>query len=168
MANSDAVSNDDVIIRHACRALLLTETREVLLMQVKEPQTDWQAWITPGGGREGNEAPLETLRRELYEEVHLENFQLGPHIWNRSHRFDWEGRKLLQHEAYYLIDLEKFAPGDTSRFEDIEARAFLCFRWWNIDEILASDEVFVPGNLGELLKDMVENGPLPNPIRVGV
>ena len=137
-------------------------------MQVKEPTRDWQAWITPGGGREGDEGPMETLRRELYEEVHLTDFSLGPHIWQRSHRFDWEERKLLQHEAYYLVEVDKFSPGDTSRFEDIEMRAFLSFRWWHLDEILSSNELFVPGNLGELVRNLVENGPPAEPIRVGI
>ena len=159
---------DELIIRHACRALLLTEENELLLMHIKEPGTNWRAWITPGGGRIDGEEPFDTLRRELGEELHLDEFAMGPHVWNRCHRFDWEDRQYLQYEAFYLIKTKKFTPGDTSRFEDIEKRAFCSFRWWKLDDIVESKELFVPGNLGFLMVNMVNEGPLELPMRVGI
>jgi ADP-ribose pyrophosphatase YjhB (NUDIX family) len=67
-----------IIERHAIRAILLTQELEILLLRIKPPEGgDW-FWITPGGGLEAGETVEVGLRRELREELGLEDFVLGP------------------------------------------------------------------------------------------
>ena len=42
-------------------------------------------------------------------------------------------------------------------------------RWWKLEEIEAARDVeFAPGRLGAVLRDLVDRGPPPAPIDVGV
>jgi 8-oxo-dGTP pyrophosphatase MutT (NUDIX family) len=67
-----------VIEREAVRAILLTKASEVLLMRICAPDDGARFWITPGGGLEPDETVEEGLKRELKEELGLDNFQIGP------------------------------------------------------------------------------------------
>lgn len=40
-------------------------------------------------------------------------------------------------------------------------------RWWPVEEIVASHEVFAPGRLGELLRSLLTDGPPSPPIDAG-
>ena len=51
------------------QAAVLQEGR-VLLAQMRMPDGH-TFWLPPGGGREGNETPEETVRREIFEETNL-------------------------------------------------------------------------------------------------
>jgi len=50
----------------------------------------------------------------------------------------------------------------------VELLAFRGFRWWTVEKILASDEVFVPRELGTLLVQLRRDGPPEQPFEVGV
>jgi 8-oxo-dGTP pyrophosphatase MutT (NUDIX family) len=156
-----------VIERTVCRAVLLTPDREVLLIRIREPGTGWTAWITPGGGVEDGESPEDTLRREMHEETGLTEFELGPHLWDRDFTAPWEGKVYRQIESFWLIQTPRFEPTLDHQPSAIELRAFRRFRWWSIEEIEESEEIFVPLRMGELLRDLVENGPPAVPIDTG-
>ena len=136
-------------------------------MQIREPSTGWTAWITPGGGAEADEGPEETLRRELFEETGLETFEIGPQIWFRDHTAPWEGKIYRQIEAMHLVFVARFEPTFENQPLGPEDRAFRAFRWWRLDEIERSDEVFVPRRLGEFLRLLTEAGIPAEPIDVG-
>src|SRR5215218_5329349 len=72
--------------RPAVRALIVDEGDRILLVQFRDDagQT-W--WATPGGGIDEGEDVESALRRELAEEVGLEDYELGPEIWTRDHTF---------------------------------------------------------------------------------
>ena len=137
-------------------------------MKVREPTTSWTAWITPGGGTEEGESPEDTLRRELREETGLEGFKIGPIVWTRDHTGTWEGRPFRQIESFYLIEISRFTPTSEHQPEPVEIRAFRGFCWWSLDEICASEEIFVPGRLGPLLPALVVDGPPEQPIDAGI
>lgn len=44
---------------------------------------------------------------------------------------------------------------------DKEKRTLKGYYWWNIEEIIKSNEVFAPPKLGDLIKDILE-GNIPN------
>ena len=157
----------EIIKRFACRAILLTPEQEVLLMKIQNPDTMYKFWITPGGGIEQDEDHQSNLKRELFEEVGLSNFNIGAHVWNRQLEFEWEGRHLNQKEAFYLIKVKKFNPVDSNMVEGPETRAFKKFKWWNLTELQQSSEIFAPRELGEHLNNLINNGTPEKPITVG-
>lgn len=155
--------------RQACRALLLNNKDELLLIEIQEPGTEYRFWITPGGGRKDDESAESALRRELSEELHLDEFEMGPHVWNRRHIFTWEDNHYDQREAYYLIKVEDFNPGGFSRLEEIEKRCFLSFRWWPLEEIVrAREETFVPVDIGQRVLTLLKDGVPSEPYEVGL
>ena len=159
------MSTGPVINRRAVRAVMLTADRRVLLMQVREPTSGRTFWITPGGGIEDGENAEVCLQREIREETGITECLIGPHIWTRRHRFGWKGRTIDQREAYYLVRVDEFLPIMTDAEELMIHRGF---RWWGIEEIQASSELFAPRKLGLWLAQLVLRGVPAKPIDVGV
>ena len=125
--------------RHAVRAVLLTPQAEVLLIKFVAPQR--QFWLTPGGGAESDESALQTLRRELREEIGRDDFEIGPEIWRRTTSFSWNGNTRTQHERYFLVPTERFEPPE-DMLDEAERRWFGGFRWWQVDDLHGSEERF--------------------------
>ena len=154
--------------RRAARAVFLTPDHTVLLMNVEEPLTGLQVWITPGGGLESDETDEEGLRREIGEETGAKDFLLGPAVWTRRHDFTWNGQDYSQREVYYLVCTDCFQPILNKEVAPAETSAFRGFRWWSIDDIAESEEKFAPRNLHHLLQQLVQAGPPATPIDAGV
>jgi 8-oxo-dGTP pyrophosphatase MutT (NUDIX family) len=152
------VVTDDVTIvqRQAARALLLTPEREILLLRLCLPGVLDPFWIAPGGGLEPGETPEQCLRRELQEEVGLNDFgALGPLVWMREHTFNWGGRRLCQFERYFVIHVEKFVPHMS---DPIESAALDRFRWWPVTELANSQERLTPLALAQIATSYVGGG----------
>jgi 8-oxo-dGTP pyrophosphatase MutT (NUDIX family) len=97
------MSADQITEREAVRAILLTPVHEVLLMRVRPPDGSASFWFTPGGGVVSGETVADCLRRELREELGLEDFTVGPLVWCRQHTFTWAGRRTRQRKRYHVI-----------------------------------------------------------------
>lgn len=154
--------------RRAVRALMLTPDGEVLLMKAQEPKSGREVWFAPGGGREGDESAEACLRRELAEETGRSDFSIGPAIWTREHTFDWGGRVISQMEIYHLVETERFDPVMEDNPSQVEADAFLEFRWWTVEQIEVSDELFAPRRLAALVEDLAAAGPPAELVDTGV
>lgn len=159
------MTGEPVLLRSAVRAVMLTPDRRVLLMRVEEPVSGRNFWITPGGGIEDGEDAEACLQREIQEETGIADCRIGPPIWTRQHLFGWNGKTIDQHEVYYLIRLDQFIPTMTDAKELMIHRGF---RWWGIDEIQASSELFAPRKLGEWMAHLDQGGVPAEPIDVGV
>jgi 8-oxo-dGTP pyrophosphatase MutT (NUDIX family) len=142
-----------LIKRKACRAVLLTPDNKTLLLKIANPNGNWEGWITPGGGIEQGEDEISALKRELFEELGLEDFTLGPKLWIRTHVFDWGQKTIEQKEVYYLIKVEQFAIQSKLDLNDSEMMALKEFRWWSLTDILQSKEQFAPSKFPELFYD---------------
>ncbi|MEN8152291.1 MAG: NUDIX domain-containing protein [Planctomycetota bacterium] len=156
--------------RDCVRALLVTGDSRILLLHYSMPERgdDFEMWLTPGGGIRDGETRADALRREVFEETGLVEFEIGPHVWNREHAFEERGRRVCQREAYFLVPTERFEPFVFENPEAHERDATVGYRWWSIEEIRACDDLFVPTRLGELLADLLMNGPPGSPVATGV
>lgn len=147
-----------VIKRQAARAVLLTPENEILLLKLNNRKMGWEGWITLGGGVDPGESDHQALIRELYEEVGLDSFVIGAHIWSRTHQLHWANQDIEQSEKYYLIKVDKFEPKPTLALNEHEQEAFEGFKWWSPSELLKSKEVFAPRTLPQLLSDLIHKG----------
>jgi double-stranded uracil-DNA glycosylase len=150
--------------RHAVRALVLDERDRVLLVQFRDA-SDQVWWATPGGGRDEGEDLERALRRELAEELGLDDFELGPEIWTREHTFAWDRRILRQHERIWLVRVPEHDPVPRV---DLAAELVADVRWWTDAELEATTETLVPERLPQLLRELRKRGPPAKPIDVGI
>src|SRR3989344_6636150 len=153
-----------VIHRTSCRALLLTPERGVILIKMANPNGKWIGWIAPGGGMDAGESEEQGLRRELREELGLENFSLGPRVWKRFHSFEWKGDTFAQHEVFFVLEVSRFEPKPQIDPTISEVLDFREFRWWKIDDLLESREEFAPRKLPALLDALIADGAPPDAI----
>ena len=71
--------------------------------------THEQFWTFPGGRAEIGENSVETLRREMQEELDCEA-QIGQLLWSVENFFQFEGRKWHEIGFYYLMTLPDSFP----------------------------------------------------------
>jgi len=157
-------------IRFAARAVLIDDRGRTLLFRAQMPgfpDGSRVFWITPGGGIEPGEDALAAVRREVFEETGLSDFEVGPCVWRRDHTFRWGSGQLRQVESYFVVRTPAFEVSVANHQE--EERAFLtAHRWFTLDEIRAHHEPFVPGDFAGLLAPLLAGTYPPEPITVGV
>jgi 8-oxo-dGTP diphosphatase len=152
-------------IRDAARALVIDADDRVLLVRFEFPTAT--RWALPGGGLEPGESHVEALVRELSEEVGLADAVVGPAIWLRLHIVPFlNGEFDGQRERIHLIRTEAFEPTPRLTWEQMNAEFVHELRWWTLDEIAASDAVFVPTGLHTLVTTLLRDGPPAEPIDV--
>ena len=151
--------------RHAVRAILLTPDAEILLLRILSTEAVDPFWIAPGGGLEAGETGEEGLRRELWEELGLTNFVIGPLVWRRQHTFTWAGRRFLQHEQYHVVHVDRFTP---IIIDEVEAKNIDEFRWWKAIDLEHAQERFTPLSLAAIVQRYVIHGPPSEPLPIEV
>ncbi len=146
-------------VRLAARVLLIDTADRILLFRARGDFSDGEAiWLTPGGGLRDGEQPARAAARELFEETGL-RAHVGRCVWTRRHVYPMPGRIEETRERFYVVRCRPFSP-DTSLWEPAERAAMDVVRWWPLDEIAASDEVFVPRRLADLMRPILR-GDLP-------
>jgi 8-oxo-dGTP diphosphatase len=147
--------------RNGVRALLLDLEDRVLLVHFDFPP---YPWVPPGGGIDTGESDEHALRRELAEEVGLDEFELGPLLWHREHEFDLAGGFRGQRERCYLVRVEPFEPAPRL---DLAQEGVDDVRWWTPAEVRSSDAVFAPRRLAALLDEILLTGSPAEPLVLG-
>jgi 8-oxo-dGTP pyrophosphatase MutT (NUDIX family) len=144
--------------RETARILLSNSLGQIFLLLTHfDPEVGLPPrWITPGGGIDEGETPIEAAVRELREETGISVSQeaLGEKLGEISGRWDWGDGK--NHHTYvdhfYQLQVEDFELDD-SGWTDDERRDVLEFRWWNLAELKATGEQVGPHGLAELISD---------------
>lgn len=154
-------------LRHAARAVVVDPDDCVLLVRFEFPAGG--LWATPGGGIDEGESAEQAIERELAEEVGLEDVELGSWIWTREHVFPFlDGKWDGQVERYVLVRTPRFEPIPHFTPEELAAEYVTGIRWWTQAELAASNELFAPRRLPELVAMLLRDGPPGEPFDVGV
>lgn len=154
-------------LRHAARVIVVDDHERVLLVRFDFPD-EAPVWATVGGGIEEGETHEQAALRELAEETGLEDVELGPPVWTRTHVFElgirWDG----QTELYFLLRTPPFEPRPRHTWEQLNAEYVTAVRWWTLDELEAADVRFAPRRLPFLVRELLLHGPPGEPVDVGV
>lgn len=143
--------------RISARGLLLSPKGRTLLLQMHLPWLG-EVWMIPGGGREAGETLKAAAARELREETGLRDATIGPLLWWRTIRIQFEVREMRVLEHIFLVRADEFEPAGCELTAE-EAGWLRGYRWWSAEEIRHSKEHFAPPELGELLEELVKQGP---------
>ena len=96
------------------KATLLVEQSILVILRDNKPDIPWpNTWELPGGGREGQETPLECLQREVWEalgRISQEQY--------REIRFGDEGQEFKLMPVEDFIKAEGVIPQLQERFKD--------------------------------------------------
>ena len=162
-----------VPVRHTARLIILDPAGRVLLLRYRasrdiDPTVPGQRsfWFTPGGGIEPGEIAEQAALREMAEEVGLTGIPLSEEVARRTALNDLFERVAICHERYFLVrspttefDTTDLAATDQDPVDEV--------RWWNIDELMATDTPVIPATLTALIKLIVTSGPPAAPIDLG-
>ncbi|HZR96163.1 MAG TPA: NUDIX domain-containing protein [Gaiellaceae bacterium] len=151
-------------VRRGVRALVLDDEGRALAVRFEDTFGTW--WSTPGGGVEEGESDEHALERELAEEVGLRDYELGPQIWTRMHWFVDPRRWAGQCERHYLVRVRHFDPRPSFTADELIAEGVHEARWFTPEEL--ESVVTGPRRLAQLVRELVANGPPPEPIDAGV
>jgi 8-oxo-dGTP pyrophosphatase MutT (NUDIX family) len=152
-------------IRAAARAIVLDPDDRILLVRFAFP--DRTVWAAPGGGLEDGETHEQAIVRELAEEAGLDVADCGRPIWMRTHLWPdgirWDG----QAEVFYLVRTSAFVPAPQLDRELLAQEYVAEIRWWTQQELAASDALFAPRRLPELVAALMRDGPPARTVDVG-
>jgi 8-oxo-dGTP pyrophosphatase MutT (NUDIX family) len=160
-AEPTGASERDAIAREAARVLLLDPADRVLLI-AHLPGDGRTVWTAPGGGLDPGETHEDAASRELHEEVGI-GVPLGPWVWSRTATFTFRGIWLRQTERWFLARTPQLDPGSIP-LDDLATDGA---RWWDRDELAATDAVLAPRALPSQLAVLLDGGVPPGPIDVG-
>ena len=133
--------------RQAGRAILRDERDRVLLIYFVLP--NMRFWATPGGGVEAGETLLAAARRELKEELGITVPLEGP-IHTATAIFAFEG-ELIENTDHFFQGRWSGVPR-LSGVTASESAALQEARWWTLEELEGTSEVFFPRDLAAVLR----------------
>lgn len=141
-----------MIERSVARVVLCDQHGAVLLLSARDAARPaaTQFWLTPGGGLEDGESLEDAAHREVFEETGMSLGEVGPVVWESDAAFRFEEREYLQHESFFVVEVERFEVCPTS-LTDVEARTTTGWRWWSPAELAGATEPIYPSALASLI-----------------
>jgi len=148
-------------LRKTARAVMFDPSNRVLLFEFVIPK-DYivgasRFWATPGGAIEQGEDVIEAVTREVREETGIEGFEVGPELWRGSNQIVFKGEPIETLERFFHVRSPTSTLGATS-WTEIEKQVMRAHRWWNVEELLATDEPIFPPRFGKLVDAFLREG----------
>ncbi|MEK8173308.1 hypothetical protein NKH77_43690 [Streptomyces sp. M19] len=91
---------------------------------------------------------------------------MGPQVFYRNAIASWGGNTYDCRERIYLCRVPHFTI-DTSGFSQGEIDTVTGHRWWTLDELAATADRLVPGDLAPRLRAILTDGVPDEPAAVG-
>jgi 8-oxo-dGTP diphosphatase len=150
--------------RKTSRILVLDENNRVLLIHFvhkKRAPGRNSYWATPGGEIEEGETIAQAAKRELYEETGLsvDIDTLGKPVWHNEFIFRADdGIEFLAHENFFVVCVpSSMIKLSRANWTEQEHEVIAEFKWWSVDGLRITTEIFYPENLVTLLDDVVKS-----------
>jgi len=138
------------------RTLVVDPRGRTLLLEWIDPDDGKRVWFTPGGRIEGGETPESAALRELHEETGLWAGAIGPCLM----RLHTSSAHAVRDEVHFLV-----RTAEAAQSAPLPDPGTVDSRWWTLDELERSRELFHPRNVAELLRLALAGGP-PVPLQV--
>jgi hypothetical protein len=143
--------------RDCARIVVVNPRGEVLLLRYEDEKSIDPAkpdlvayWVPPGGGVHAGESFESAAIREL------------ACLWLRERVLQYKTGLTRQIERYFLAHTN--ATGKT--YNQSADEPIMESRWWTVEAIQKSDEVFLPENLARLLEPVLAGNIPASPIRI--
>ncbi|MBF0316381.1 MAG: NUDIX domain-containing protein [Oligoflexia bacterium] len=151
-------------VRQTARAFLLNTEGKILLMKIEDNTVrDLDAkkqkppfWVTIGGRIEEGESPSSAVIREVQEETGFKknHFEVLKKVGYGECVLNWKNVPTKMEEHFFLVKVIKESQEITAnQLEDEERSVFRGHKWWSIQELESSNEVFIPIQLIALVKE---------------
>lgn len=170
MTEHPIYTREDPFLRPSARVILLDPDDRILLLTVAAPdeETGKPFWFTPGGGLEAGETYEDAALRELFEETGIRGLPLGPCVWRRDHVWPWDEYGWVRSiERIYIVHTVSTEISEGYR-TDLEFQVVLAHRWWSLEEMRATTDIFAPRRMLEILPPILRGEIPEEPIDVGV
>lgn len=148
--------------RPATRAVLIDELDRILYLHARDTGSGRKFWVMPGGGLESGKTFESAAVRETFEETGL-SIELGPRVWTRHHIYEWSGKTHDQFEVFFVahvsgVEINPREPADY----------IVGHRWWSLEDLENSDEMFSPTRVAVLLPSILNGEYAEEPIDCGI
>lgn len=154
-------------MRKTVRGIIVDPGHKILLIKYLDeasPSTrDFKNgfWVMPGGGVEVDESFEAALKREIFEETGMRNFQIGQCLLSRLAYANLNSIKdNLYYERYYLVKV-KNTDINFDNITEVEKKVIKTYKWWTIEEVRESDEIIFPKGFKNIIDPKIFNNDHP-------
>lgn len=138
------------------RVLLLDPDGRVLLIHERAGTEAATRWLAPGGGTKPGETPRDAAIRETYEQTGM-RVELAPdtvEVMTSRGRWAWDGGTYDQTDHLFQARVGRGSVVEPVALTAMEQVTELGSRWWTVEQLRASDEVFEPAQIADLVEGL--------------